>query len=140
MICDSCEHVLYQDPRDVCKKCQAMKNGQPNNYKKGDPFKARLDAERKGLINIVIGGEGEFEVNAKWGIHEAYVRLAQTAENCGGLITKAGQNLIEAALPHGLFELEWMDAPTNEPPPAPMYVPRLAFIRRVDKRAIWEDR
>ena len=119
--CETCIHVLYH-PNNQCKGCAKIvgeeKDG-PNtrylfeypNYVEGDAVKARVEAERRGDCNIVIGGSGEHEVNAKWLMSEAYEKLANTCEQVGGVVTHKGNYRLELTKPYEPYywHLEWMD-------------------------------
>jgi len=79
------------------------------HYVEGDPRIRLLELQRSGEINIVIGGEGEHEVNANWTIHEAYAHLANTSEECGGLVVREGQTQLLLMKTYGpSFIIEWM--------------------------------
>ena len=79
------------------------------HYVKGDPRVRLLKLQRSGEINIVIGGEGEHEVNANWTIHEAYAHLANVCNECGGLVTKEGSLQLLLGKTYGpSFVIEWM--------------------------------
>jgi hypothetical protein len=119
--CQSCVHVLYH-PRDKgcpCDGCLGTEEEIKANegkylYKhhvKGDGVKARLEAERRGDVNIVIGGSGEHEVNAKWLMSEAYEKLAHVCEEVGGVVTHKGNYRLELTKTYEPFywHLEWMN-------------------------------
>ena len=96
------EESLF-DRRD----CQ--EDGKYRHYVEGDPRIRLLDLQRSGAINIVIGGQGEHEVNANWSIHEAYAHLANVCNECGGLVTKDGSIQLVLGKTYGpTFVLEWM--------------------------------
>ena len=79
------------------------------HYVEGDPRDRLLELQRSGEINIVIGGEGEHEVNAKWSIEEAYKHLAHVCEECGGLVVHDGLTQLRLMKSYGpSFVLEWM--------------------------------
>uniref|UniRef100_A0A6M3LYA7 Uncharacterized protein n=1 Tax=viral metagenome TaxID=1070528 RepID=A0A6M3LYA7_9ZZZZ len=79
------------------------------HYEEGDPKVRLLELQRSGEINIVIGGEGEHEVNANWSIEEAYKHLAATCEACGGLVVHDGFVQLVLMKTYGpSFVLEWM--------------------------------
>lgn len=80
-----------------------------SHYVGGDPRIRLLKLQRNGEINIVIGGEGEHEVNAKWSIDEAYRQLADTCEACGGLVVRDGLSQLLLMKTYGpSFVIEWM--------------------------------
>ena len=78
------------------------------HYKYGDP-EIRFDELRNsGQVNIVIGGEGEHEVNVNWSIDQAYKHLSSVCEDCGGLCWKERKDLLILDKPyHGGFNLEY---------------------------------
>ena len=79
------------------------------HYEKGDPAVRLIELQRSGEINIVIGDEGEHEVNANWSIEEAYKYLADVCNECGGLVTKEGLTQLYLMKPYGPgFVIEWM--------------------------------
>ena len=79
------------------------------HYKEGDPRVRLLELQRSGAINIVIGGEGEHEVNANWSIVKAYEHLAATCEACGGLVVRDGFTKLVLMKTYGPnFVLDWM--------------------------------
>ena len=121
--CTSCIYLLNH-PRGKGKVCpcdgclgsneEISANGGKylyRHYEKGDGVKARLEAERRGEANIVIGHEGEHEVNASWSLEDAYQHLAQTCENVGGLVTHLGQYRLELCKPFDphYYNLEWLN-------------------------------
>uniref|UniRef100_A0A6M3X5Z0 Uncharacterized protein n=1 Tax=viral metagenome TaxID=1070528 RepID=A0A6M3X5Z0_9ZZZZ len=108
MACVKCVYGLtssYPD-RSRCDECLA------NNYSRfeaGDPRDRLLKLQRSGEINIVVGGEGEHEVNANWTMAEAYKHLANVCEDCGGLVTHDGFTKLLLMKPYGPnYVLDWM--------------------------------
>jgi hypothetical protein len=97
-------------PRDDCLKDNEEGKFSYKHYVEGDPNKRYDDLRNSGAINIVIGGEGEHEMNAKWDIHTAYKKLAYTCENVGGLVTKRTDYSLELCKPYdnGFWVIEWM--------------------------------
>lgn len=110
----SCRRCLYAltGPRERCDDCLKTQDGLILPYKhfvEGDPGARLLELQRKGERNIVIGGEGEHEVNALWGIGQAYKHLANICEVCGGLVVKEGLTQLLLMKPYGpSFVLVWM--------------------------------
>jgi hypothetical protein len=113
--------VLYH-PRDKACPCdgclgtneEIAANGGKylyRHYEKGDGMKACIEAERRGDVNIVIGREGEHEVNTKWSLEEAYKQLAKRCEDVGGLVTHLGQYRLELCKPFDscYWHLEWLN-------------------------------
>ena len=98
--------------RDRCDECLSdgeSTKGIYSHYVGGDPRIRLLQLQRNGEINIVIGGEGEHEVNAKWSIDEAYRQLADTCEACGGLVVRDGLSQLLLMKAYGpSFVIEWM--------------------------------
>ncbi len=98
--------------RNRCDECLSdgkSTKGIYSHYVRGDPRIRLLDLQRSGAINIVIGGQGEHEVNANWSIHEAYAHLANVCNECGGLVTKDGSIQLVLGKTYGpTFVLEWM--------------------------------
>ena len=79
------------------------------HYVEGDPRVRLLELQRSGEINIVIGGEGEHEVNANWTMDEAHKHLAETSEACGGLVVRDGLTQLLLMKSYGpSFVIEWM--------------------------------
>lgn len=70
------------------------------HYKRGNSLKKLLEKQRSGEMNIVIGGQGEHEVNVLWSIKEAYRNLAKVCEICGGLVSK-NSTAIQLSKPYG---------------------------------------
>ncbi len=103
---EGCEGCLDIDPKDA----GAYKLGQYpyRNFKAGDGYRARLEVERRGDRNIVIGGQGEHEINALWSINEAYEKLAHVSEECGGLTTKDSLILLTVCKETGEHRIEYM--------------------------------
>lgn len=79
-------------------------------FEEGNPDEYRKELEKSGEVNIVIGREGEHEINAKWSIEEAYDKLAYVCECCGGLVTHVNSFMLELQKPYdGLWWIEYMD-------------------------------
>ncbi len=80
------------------------------HYVEGNP-EIRFDELRNsGQVNIVIGGEGEHEVNVNWSIDQAYKHLSSVCEDCGGLCWTETKDLLILDKPyHGGFHLEYVD-------------------------------
>ena len=71
------------------------------HFKYGEPMIRLRELQWSGAINIVLGGEGEHEVNARWSIDDAYGKLSHVCEQCGGLCWKEKENLLIVDKPHG---------------------------------------
>ncbi len=109
----TCRECLYVLTHDNCEGCLDPSGfGGPfqyQNFKQGDGIARLLEFQRAGKVNIVIGGEGEHEVNALWSMDQAYKHLANTCEHCGGLVIKDGLTQLLLMKPYGpSFVLEWM--------------------------------
>ena len=81
------------------------------NYREGNWVKRRLQHELEGRCNIVIGGQGEAEVNTKGDPHKTAKHLHYVAEACGylagNLRQKDGQYLQKISTSEGTFQLVW---------------------------------
>jgi len=60
-----------------------------------------IRAQRTGEKNIVLGGEGEHEVNVSWTIDEAQAALSKVCEDCGGLCWRENPTTIIVDKPYG---------------------------------------
>lgn len=103
---EGCVGCLDIDPKDADK----YRLGQYpyRNFKAGDAYRHRLEAERRGERNIVIGGQGEHEINALWTINEAYKHLSHVSEECGGLTSKDSGILLTVCKETGEHRIEYM--------------------------------
>ena len=108
--CTTCVYGLTcGHPPDSKRRSECLEDWNYVHYKKGDPRFRLLKLQRSGEINIVIGAEGEHEVNANWTIHEAYAHLANVCNECGGLVTRDGSLQLLLGKTYGpTFVLEWM--------------------------------
>jgi len=107
--CMSCVHGLTSShpDRNRCEEC--LSDEKYGHYVEGDPRVRLLELQRSGEVNIVIGGEGEHEVNANWSLDEAYRHLADTCEACGGLVARDGLCQLLLMKTYGpSFVIEWM--------------------------------
>lgn len=104
--CDECLSPFVPGDEEALK----LREGELyRHWVKGDPRDRLLELQRSGAINIVIGGEGEHEVNANWSMTEAYKHLADTSEACGGLVVKDGLSQLLLMKSYGpSFVIEWM--------------------------------
>ncbi len=110
----SCETCLYALTHEKCPGCLGNQPFQYLNWSAanlGEQLKRLRELQRSGERNIVIGGQGEAEVNAEWTPKESYEKLFHVAEACGYMITKGRWNFqtseIELGLPHGHFRIIW---------------------------------
>ena len=121
----SCMNCLYAltyekcggEPEDSClcppEYWAARKRGENPPYayrfwKEGDGFARRQELELLGEMNIVIGGQGEAEVNVKRSYEETLNELHRVACECGYLIRGDGRT-INCILPHGVFDLKYCE-------------------------------
>ena len=65
------------------------------NYEQGNGIWRVMQFEQDGRRNIVIGGQGEAEVNVKWSFDEAFKSLCNVAEQCGYMVHKDTQSWFE---------------------------------------------
>jgi len=79
------------------------------NYKKGNPVVELIKMQRSGEKNIVLGGEGEHEVNVKWTFGDALQALSETCEAVGGLCWRENPTTIIVDTYHGAFHLVYED-------------------------------
>lgn len=85
----SCETCLYRATHEKCNGCLTAPAGEPYPYRNwvestlGEALERIHAMEVSGERNIVIGGSGEAEVNAKWTAREAYEHLCHVSECCG---------------------------------------------------------
>lgn len=110
--CATCVNGLTTShpDRSRCEECLSpfVPGEIYKHHVEGDPMVRLLKLQRSGKINIVIGGEGEHEVNAKWTIDAAYKRLSNVCEMCGGLCWKENPTtLILDKTYGGAFTLEY---------------------------------
>lgn len=91
--CYTCKH--YADHQNgECEGC--LGDTEPyeyNNYERGSWIDKILASERSGKRNIVLGHEGEHEVNVKWDIDKTYKKLSHTSECCGGVTTRKNNSI-----------------------------------------------
>ncbi len=106
--CRTCVNGLTSSHPDRTR-CDECLGELYKHWVEGDPRVRLLELQRSGEINIVIGAEGEHEVNANWTIHEAYAHLANVCNECGGLVTREGSLQLLLGKTYGpSFVLEWM--------------------------------
>lgn len=88
----SCETCLYRATHEKCDGC-LHPAGWPDSQgfaydhwvagNLGEAFERQHAMEVAGERNIVIGGEGEAEVNAKWTVKQAHKHLYEVSCACG---------------------------------------------------------
>jgi len=111
----SCETCLYALTHEKCSGCLGNPtSGQSYAYHHwiaGDGVARLRQQQKSGERNIVIGSQGEAEVNVRWTPDEAYKNLFHAAEACGYAITKGrwefSTSELELGLPHGHFRITW---------------------------------
>ena len=85
------------------------------NYKEGNWLKRLSQYQLEGKCNIVIGGQGEAEVNTKRTPKEVAKNLHYVAEQCGymvGHLTNAkqdGTRTLQITTAEGSFRLVWIN-------------------------------
>ena len=91
-ITKSCKTCLYMATHEHCDNClhtkEDCKSGKMPpfrylNYQEGNWMDRVIQAEIDGTKNIVIGGQGEAEVNTKWTPQETSKHLHYVSEQCG---------------------------------------------------------
>lgn len=120
-----CQTCLYMATHEKCDGClrteedyKAMKfDGSPDPpfrylyYKEGNWMDRVIQAEIDGDRNIVIGGQGEAEVNTKWTPQETSTHLHYVSEQCGystGSLTNDGMiRSLRIATTEGQYRLVW---------------------------------
>lgn len=116
-----CETCLYLASREKCDACLADAPGsRPWNpvylYHHHEPATFGQAMERQhqrqvaGIQKLVISGQGEAEVNARWSVAQAYKSLVHVSEACGYLTQAPQFNGDRASiriLAHGEWFLIW---------------------------------
>jgi len=98
----SCETCLYLATHDKCDGC--LGTGEPYDYKNwtlatfGQAMALEHERQVSGERNIVIGGQGEAEVNARWTVKEAYEHLVHVSSECGYLTSAPKFDADEACI------------------------------------------
>lgn len=97
-ITKSCETCLYMATHEKCDNCLTLPGDYDNynaangwkspeyrylNYQEGNWMKRVMQFELEGKRNIVIGGQGEAEVNTKWTPEQTSKHLHYVAGECG---------------------------------------------------------
>lgn len=107
-----CMTCLYLTTHEKCEGC--LGNGSDYlylNFQEGDGIARAKEWERDGRLSIVIGGQGEAEVNVKDSPEETLKNLEYVAEQCGYVILKGiwanNRKEIICDMPHGLFRLTY---------------------------------
>ena len=121
-----CHSCLYMATHEPCDKCLSndedwavyratgkMPPYRYSNWTPGNWLARLLRWQRDGKQNIVIGGQGEAEVNTKQTPEAASKNLHYVAEQCGyhiGRLHKRGESVfLGVETRDGAFELEWSE-------------------------------
>jgi len=94
----TCQTCLYMATHEKCDGCLGN-HGLPYDYayyERGDWWARVRQFECDGRRNIVIGGQGEAEVNVNWTTPEALKSLHHVACECGYLVSLRGNPLLDA--------------------------------------------
>jgi len=114
----TCQTCLYMATHDKCDGC--LHGGKPfpwpdeydyKNWTEGNWMARVMWFELEGKRNIVIGGQGEAEVNTKTSPGHAAKHLHYVAEQCGymcgRLNRKDGELSLMITTTEGLFRIVW---------------------------------
>lgn len=116
--CDGCLHTDDDWKAYHAKHTARMESGERGdwpqmdyrylNYEEGNWLKRVEEFENSGRRNIVIGGQGEAEVNTQWTPEETFKHLCYVAGECGYLCRRAkdansDRLEVRVYLPHGAF-------------------------------------
>ena len=114
--CKMCVHMATHGNCDGCLGPIGADPYEFNNFKPGNWLRALQAAEASGERNIVIGGQGEAEVNALWDVDKTYEHLCYVSEQCG-YYTESPHNAedetglrrtrMKINTSEGCFELRW---------------------------------
>ena len=134
--CTTCLHT-GQGLHDKCTKCLQEKEGGGfaySEYEHGDASAKIVKLEREGTRNIVIGGEGEMEVNSQWSYEEAYKKLFACGEEVGGMVYRESNRelLVTKAFDDKSYSLLY-----DEKDATPMSELVLSSIRVNYGRTVW---
>ena len=120
--CMTCVHMATHDrcqgclntPEDFAtfRATREMPPMRYTNWEEGNWLAAVTEAQRTGRRDIVIGGQGEAEVNTRDTPQEAARRLRHVAEQCGyrceQLRGGGDEHRLRFWTFDGLFEIEWI--------------------------------
>ena len=122
----NCHTCLYMATHEHCTDClrtkedyAALGRGENppcryTNYEEGNWTGRLLWRQADGSRNIVIGGQGEAEVNTKQSPAAASANLHYVAEQCGYIVGhlrhKGNSTLLLVNTHDGLFDLEWVNS------------------------------
>jgi hypothetical protein len=116
-----CETCLYLASREQCDGCLTdAPDSHPDapcylyRHHEAGTFGQAMERQHQrqvaGIQNIVISGQGEAEVNARWSVAQAYKSLVDVSEACGYLTHAPQFNGDQASiriLAHGEWFLIW---------------------------------
>lgn len=109
----SCQTCLFMATHENCDGCLGndVDNFQYLHYQEGNWMKRIMQYELDGRRNIVIGGQGEAEVNTQWTLQQTADSLHNVAEQCGyfvqGPTTDDNDSHLSIATSEGIFRLIW---------------------------------
>jgi len=128
-VCDGCLHTEndYKEHRQG----KEMPPFRYLHYKEGNWMDRVIQAEIDGIQNIVIGGQGEAEVNTKWTPQKTSDHLHYVSEQCGYVTghlysfdndTKIGLKIYTS---EGQFRLVWSATGISHLPINLLYIENL---------------
>jgi len=109
-----CRTCLYMATHEKCDGCLGSVDDLGYaNYQEGNWMKRLSQAELDGTKDIVIGGQGEAEVNTKNSPQHTAKHLHYVTEQCGymagTLTTKGNTKAMKLSTSEGSFRLVWID-------------------------------
>jgi len=110
-----CATCMYCLTHERCHDCfSASDDGRGRryaNWREGIGLLRLEKLEKEGKRNIVIGGQGEAEVNVRWSPERASKHLhrvaAQCGYMCGKLVRQGSKAKLSIVTREGTFLLEW---------------------------------
>lgn len=129
---EKCDHCLHTEA-DYAEYRQGRKMPpfRYTNYKEGNWMDRVIQAEIDGKRNIVIGGQGEAEVNTKWTPQETSKHLHYVSEQCGYVTGHLSFNKDDSKIglkiftSEGEFRLVWSGTNTSISLPKLLYIENL---------------